>query len=110
MVKRIDSSINLDIDSYTMLKEIARFTDKNSAAIAEKLDGRQFYYVNKCLRVGLDVYTKYRIPDSLEHARHQLRFLKKRTAKTDDEVSRGWAKYRESSFLRRKKIELQKKS
>ena len=55
MVKRIDSSINLDIVSYTMLKEITRFTDKNSAAIAEKLGGKQFYFVNKCLRVGLDV-------------------------------------------------------
>ncbi len=54
MVKRIDDNNTLDIDSYTMLKEIALFTKKNSAAIAEKLDGRQFYFVNKCLRVGLD--------------------------------------------------------
>jgi hypothetical protein len=54
MVKRLDTNLDQDIDNYTMLKEIALFTEKNSTAIAEKLDGKQFYYVNKCFRVGLN--------------------------------------------------------
>jgi hypothetical protein len=45
---------------------------------------------------------KYIIPGSLEHANHQLRFFKKRCKKTDGEVGRGYAKWKESQSRLRK--------
>ena len=46
----------------------------------------------------------YRIPESLEHARHQLRFEDKRCKKTDEELGKGFAKFGE--MLHRKSTRL----
>ncbi len=53
MVKRIDDDhVIPSCSAHASHRRL--FEKKNSTAIAEKMGGRQFYYVNKCLRVGLN--------------------------------------------------------
>ena len=55
MVKRIDDDYLLNINPHAMLKKCPRFTDRNAAAIAKKLDGKGHYFCNKAIsRIGLN--------------------------------------------------------